>query len=83
MFGLCMLLNIGPKPDGTIPEPEEDILKEIGKWLALNGEAIYGTRPWHLFGEGPTEILEGHFTDTKRMDFTGKDIGYVTGNVTW
>ena len=62
----ALLLNIGPKPDGTIPEPEQAMLLEIGRWLAINGEAIYGTRPWKVYGEGPTEVFEGGFTDTKR-----------------
>ena len=74
----CLLLNIGPRPDGTIPEPEEQILLGIGEWLALNGEAIYGTRPWKVFGEGPTHVSEGQFTDTKRSAFTGQDIRFTT-----
>jgi alpha-L-fucosidase len=74
----ALLLNIGPRPDGTIPEPEQDLLREIGRWLALNGEAIYGTRPWTVFGEGPTEVAEGEFTDTHRSAFTSRDIRFTT-----
>jgi len=73
----ALLLNIGPRPDGTIPEAEQKLLGEIGDWLALNGEAIYGTRPWKIFGEGPTEILEGAFNDTKRTSFTARDVRFT------
>ena len=67
-----------PAPDGTIPEPEEETLLEIGRWLAVNGEAIYGTRPWKVYGEGPTEVFEGYFQDTKRAGFTAKDVRFTT-----
>jgi alpha-L-fucosidase len=76
----CLLLNIGPRPDGTIPAEEERILLEIGRWLDINGEAVYGTRPWRMFGEGPTRVSEGMFTDTKRAAFTGEDIRFTAKN---
>jgi alpha-L-fucosidase len=73
----ALLLNIGPKADGTIPEPEQKLLLETGAWLAVNGEAVYGTRPWKVYGEGPTEVPEGSFTDTQRAPFTGKDLRFT------
>lgn len=73
----ALLLNIGPRADGTIPEIEQDMLREIGNWLKINGNAIYNTRTWEIFGEGPTEIPEGAFTDTKRNPFTSADIRFT------
>ncbi len=73
----CLLLNIGPRPDGTIPEPEVAVLEEIGDWLAVNGEAIYGTRPWKVYGEGPTQVVGGSFHDTERHGFTAQDVRFT------
>lgn len=62
----AVLLNIGPRADGTIPESEVSMIRHLGAWLAVNGEANSGTRPWKVFGEGPTDVVGGSFNDTKR-----------------
>lgn len=72
-----LLLNVGPRADGTITEGETQTLVGTGKWLELNGEAIYGTRPWKLFGEGPTQSASGQFADQNKP-FTAEDIRFTT-----
>lgn len=73
----CMLLNVGPKPDGTITDEEKNVLLEIGKWLKINGEAVYGTYVWSTAEEGPTKMREGMFTDNDGYDYTCEDFRFT------
>ncbi|MFD1392448.1 alpha-L-fucosidase [Lacticaseibacillus jixianensis] len=75
-----LLLNVGPRADGSIAPKDRQILEEIGDWLAVNGEGIYGSTCWKLFGEGPTNIKEGMFQDLSGMHYGPKDIRYTANN---
>ena len=72
-----LLLNVGPKPDGTISEEDTAVLTAIGEWMAVGGEAIYGTKVWRKYGEGPTKVKEGQFTDGVEKVFTPEDIRFT------
>jgi alpha-L-fucosidase len=73
-----LLLNIGPRSDGTIPAEVQQVLRDVGAWLAVNGDAIYGTRPWKLYGEGPTKVAAGSFHDTDTASYTAEDFRFTT-----
>jgi alpha-L-fucosidase len=72
-----LLLNVGPRSDGTIPEDVRKILLSVGDWLRQNGEAIYATRPWKVFGEGPTQVSAGAFHDTETQPYTAQDFRFT------
>lgn len=75
-----LLLNIGPKPDGILPHQGEEIFRNIGRWMAVNSEAIHGTRPWKIYGEGPATLASGSFAEKKlkNMAFTPQDIRFTS-----
>ena len=72
-----LLLNIGPKPDGTIPAEASERLLGLGEWLCINGEAIYGTKHWKTFGEGDTKV-GGHMHEHEDKPFNAQDVRFTT-----
>ncbi len=73
-----LLLNVGPKSDGTITQEQQDVLLAIGAWLKVNGEAIYGTRPWVKATEGNVMGTAGAFSDNEESLYTAQDIRFTT-----
>lgn len=82
-----MLLNISPMSNGTIPEDQRRVLAELGDWLSAYGEAVYETRPWITFGEGPTKEPDGDFKNHKQFEklvYSNKDMRYTSkGNAVY
>ena len=72
-----LLLNVGPRSDGTITEEETRVLRDIGAWLRINGEGIYDTKPWKWFGEGRVNAAEGFFMDGDEKAYTASDFRFT------
>jgi alpha-L-fucosidase len=74
-----LLLNVGPRPDGTISAAAAEVLRGIGHWLVVNGEAIYGTTNWQTHGEGPTHWETGISSNERDVaGFCAQDIRFTT-----
>jgi alpha-L-fucosidase len=71
-----LLLNVVQRPDGSLDAEVEQMLKELADWTAVNGEAIYGTRPWLVYGEGAVRTKGGHFHED--FKYSSKDIRFTT-----
>lgn len=72
-----LLLNLSPKADGTIPQEQKDILHAMGDWLKKYGEAVYATRAWEKYGEGPTKMGADHGVFMEPAAGTAADIRYT------
>jgi len=73
-----LLLNVPLRGDGSLPDEAGAVLDEIGAWLEVNGQAIFGTRPWQPFGEGPTETVAGPLGEKQTLPYTSEDIRFTT-----
>jgi len=71
------LLNVSPRKDGTYDDTTLSILRDIGEWLKVNGEAIYCSRHFVIFGEGPTEQLDRVTSLSQYIPFTAEDIRFT------
>ena len=72
-----VMLNIALRGDGTLPENQAAYLTAFGDFLKINGEGIYGTRPWKTFGEGPLKMKDGRQGENHK-DFSQEDIRFTT-----
>jgi alpha-L-fucosidase len=77
-----LLLSIPVRGNGAIDEDEEKILHDLAGWMAVNGEAIFSTRPWRLYGEGPTKVAGGMFGEETFKGFGAGDIRFTTRGAT-
>jgi len=71
-----LLLNVALYPDGSLPPESQTLLSELAHWMGVNAEAIHETRPWTVYGEGPTETAAGEFKES--AEYTAEDIRFTT-----
>jgi alpha-L-fucosidase len=73
-----MVLSIPQLPDGTIDTREESILDEFTAWSAIHAPAIFGSRPWKVYGEGPTNVPTGQMSERTMKPFTAEDLRFTS-----
>ena len=73
-----LLLSIPVRGDGTIDQHEVDFLEDMAEWMDINSEAIFATRPWKIFGGGPTQAGSGMFGESRYRPFTAQDVRFTT-----
>ena len=71
-----LLLNVVMHADGSLPAESDRLLSDLAPWMAANGEAIHATRPWTIYGEGPTTAAAGAFAE--KTSYTPRDIRFTT-----
>lgn len=78
-----LLINVVQTPEGDLERDVLEIMDGISKWIAVNGEGVYGTRPWKVYGEGPSTLKENQKTGrfgglTDSRDYQAADVRYTT-----
>jgi len=75
-----LLINFPQKADGTLTEQSLQILQELAQWMAVNEEAIFATRPWKIFGEGPSQAVKSARAhgNEEQLQYTAADIRFTT-----
>ncbi len=80
-------MNIGPRPDGSLDKNQENVLLELGKWMAINGEGINKSKPWKTWGSGKLNSLAGgkdiNAYDRNAIRYTQKDGALYAWFVNW
>lgn len=72
-----LLLSVPQRGDGSIDSEEEKVLEGMAAWTRINGEAIFASRPWRRFGEGPVRAVEGMMNEAKTAAFSAQDVRFT------
>lgn len=71
-----LLLNVVQRPDGSLDPEVEQMLQELAEWNQVHGEAVFGTRPWLVYGESAIKVKGGHFKED--FSYNAKEIRFTT-----